>query len=76
MQTCFFLRARSTANSSFTTMGKKNNQKLPRNRSTSSSSEQNVGNSYKEEDRVILVDTDNTVKDLKEEINALKLELN
>ena len=58
-------------------MGKKNNQKLPRNRFTSSSSEQNVGNSYfKEEDRAILVDTNSTVKNLKEEINALKLELN
>ena len=76
VQTCFFLRTRWTANSSFT-MGKKNNQKLPRNRSTSSSLERNVGNSYfKEEDRSILVDTNGTVKDLKDEINALKLELN
>ena len=50
-----FLRARSTANSNFA-IGKKNNQKLPRNRSTSSSSEENVGNSYfKEKDRAILV---------------------
>ena len=72
---CALVRLQS-ANSSFT-MGKKNNQKLLRNRSTSSSSEQNVGNSYfKEEDRAILVDTNSTVKDLKEEINALKLELN
>ena len=55
---------------------KRHSRKSPRSRTNSNSAERNLGNShFKEEDLEILVDINNTVKELKDKIKTSKHEL-
>ena len=56
---------------------KRHSRKSPRSRSNSSCAERNLGNShFKEEDREILLNINNAVKELKDEVSTLRYDLN